>query len=98
MAERLYRAQILLEKAQHQILKEIARREDRSISDVAREAIRLGLRAYAQDQQAQKLAHENLRELRTVIRERSGTYTGDLVSDIREERDRQFGLFDQGAE
>jgi hypothetical protein len=98
MAERLYRAQILLEKAQHQILKEIARREDRSISDVAREAIRLGLRAYAQDQQAQKLAHENLRELRTVIRERSGTYTGDLVSDIREERDRQFGLLDDGAE
>ena len=98
MAERLYRAQILLEKAQHQTLKEIARREDRSISDVAREAIRLGLRAYAQDQQAQKLAHENLREIRTVIRERSGTYTGDLVSDIREERDRQFGLFDESVE
>lgn len=98
MAERLYRAQILLEPAQHRALKDIAHREDRSISEVAREAIRLGLKAIAQDQQAQAIALDNLRELRTVIRERSGIYGGDLILEIREERVRQIGLFDEESE
>ncbi len=98
MAERLYQAQILLEPAQHRALKEIARREDRSISEVAREAIRLGLKAFTQDQNAQALALDNLRELRKVIRERSGVYRGNLVSEIREDRTRQIGLFDEESE
>ena len=98
MAKRLYRAQILLEPAQHRALKDIAQREDRSISEVARRAIRLGLKAIAQDQVAQAIALDNLRELRTVIRERSGVYGGDLIREIREERVRQIGLFDEESE
>jgi len=35
----MYRAQILLEPEQHRILTEIARRENRSLSDVVREMI-----------------------------------------------------------
>jgi hypothetical protein len=98
MAERLYRAQILLEPAQHQALKEIARREDRSISDVAREAIRLGLKALTQYKQSQARAFENLSEIRTGIQERSGIYRGDLIANIRVERNHQLGLFDERAE
>ena len=98
MAKRLYRAQILLEPTQHRALKDIAQREDRSISEVARRAIRLGLKAIAQDQVAQAIALDNLRELRTVIRERSGVYGGDLIREIREERVRQIGLFDEESE
>ena len=39
MAETLYRTEILLEPAQHQALAEMAQREGRTISDIAREMI-----------------------------------------------------------
>jgi hypothetical protein len=56
------------------------------------------LKAFTQDQNAQALALDNLRELRKVIRERSGVYRGNLVSEIREDRTRQIGLFDEESE
>ncbi|BAJ64449.1 MULTISPECIES: hypothetical protein [Anaerolinea] len=40
----LYRAQIILEKQQHEQLSQIAHEEGKSISEVARELIRLALR------------------------------------------------------
>jgi len=45
MSQRLYRAQILLEQGQRKTLAQIAHAEGRSMSDVARELIRLGLEA-----------------------------------------------------
>ena len=45
MHGRLYRAQILIEQRQRKTLAQIARQEGRSISDVARELIRLGRNA-----------------------------------------------------
>ncbi len=40
----LYRAQIILEKQQHELLAQIAREEGKSLSEVARELIRFALR------------------------------------------------------
>lgn len=40
----MYRAQIILEKQQHELLAQIAREEGKSLSEVARELIRFALR------------------------------------------------------
>ena len=45
MSERLYRTQILIKQNQRKTLAQIARQEGRSMSDVARELIELGLAA-----------------------------------------------------
>jgi hypothetical protein len=96
MAQRLYRAQILLEPAQRKALVRIAREEGRSISDVARELLRLGLEARADDNAArwrrrdQALAQAD--RLRKRIRQRNGGRPldidiGESIRAMREERD-----------
>ena len=88
-----YRAQILLEVEQHQALLRIANNQGRSISDVAREAIDIGLRTWEQDTDAlweQRMAAlDRLHQIREAVRQSYGNYTGDLVSEARKERDRQ---------
>lgn len=93
MSERYHRAQILLEPEQHDRMRHIARREDRSISDVARQVIGIGLEVLAQDDEARlhrrRLALENLRAIREAARARYGTYEGDPVAEARSERERR---------
>ncbi len=89
-----YRAQILLEPEQHQALQKIAERDGRSISQVAREVIRLGLSAMEQEAEkrwAQRMqALEQLQRLRDEIREQHGVYQGNLVDEVRSERENQL--------
>ncbi len=94
MSERYHRSQLLLEPDQHDRLRQIARREGRSISDVAREAIRLGLKALARDQaaRARRRAHalEHLAEIRAAAQEAFGVYERDLMAEVRFEREREL--------
>jgi hypothetical protein len=89
MNQTLYRAQILLEPAQHQALVEISRREERSISELVRDAIR----AYLQSQETadlrerRKRAGERLLAIREAVERRYGVYEGDLLAEAREERE-----------
>ena len=53
----LYRTQVLLEKAQHEILSQIAKEENRSLSDIVREMIERELR-YRQRRQMMLAARE----------------------------------------
>lgn len=53
----LYRAQILLEKSQHETLSQIAREENRSLSEIVREMIERELR-YRQRRQMMLSARE----------------------------------------
>ena len=53
----LYRAQILLEKSQHETLTQIAQEESRSLSEIVREMIDRELR-YRQRRQMMLAAHE----------------------------------------
>jgi hypothetical protein len=53
----LYRAQILLEKSQHEILSQIAQEESRSLSEIVREMINRELR-YRQRRQMMLAARE----------------------------------------
>lgn len=72
MIEKLYRTQILLEPEQHQELAAIAQRENRSLSDLVREIIRL----YLEEQHRRKEldALDGLAGLRQRIGERAGAY------------------------
>lgn len=93
MGERYHRAQILLEPEQHDRMRHIASREDRSISDVAREVIEVGLEALAREEEARakrrRLALDHLHEIREAAKARYGVYAGDLVEEARAERERQ---------
>ena len=89
-----YRAQILLEPEQHVALQEIAQRQGQSISEVAREVIRLGLEALENDESLYWLrrmsAMEKLDQMRRSIQEVHGVYAGNLIEEARSERDRQL--------
>jgi predicted DNA-binding ribbon-helix-helix protein len=79
----LFRAQILLERYQHEALLTLARRRRKSISELVREILaeHLEQEEYLERDQA-CLALDKLRS----IRERQPVYKGDLVAEIREER------------
>ena len=96
MRERLYRAQILIEQRQRKTLAQIARREGRSISDVARELIRLGLEAREETPAARwrrrAKALDQAAQLRAAILQRRGgrpldVDVAELIRSVREERD-----------
>jgi len=87
--KRMYRAQILLEPEQHRELSQIARREGRSISEIARRFIRAGLASMNADPRLKSRRVAVLRRLRSLrqdIKERTGIITHDLIQEIREER------------
>jgi len=96
MSERLYRAQILIEQGQRKTLAQIARREGRSMSDVARELIRLGLEARNDTPEMRwrrrDRALERAAQLRAAMRERRGGQPinldpAEMLRSIREDRD-----------
>ena len=96
MSERLYRAQILIEQGQRKTLAQIARQEGRSMSDVARELIRLGLEARNETPEMvwrrRDRALARAAQLRDAIRRRRGGQpidldVAELVRTMREERD-----------
>jgi hypothetical protein len=93
-----YRAQILLEPEQHEALAEIAKQEQRSISDLVREIVAGWLAAEDQEAQRQRQlqALEELTKLRHEIQARHGVYTGDLVEEGRTERDEDLGRIWRG--
>jgi hypothetical protein len=89
-----YRAQILLEPEQHVALQELAAKKGSSISEVAREVIRLGLEALENDEhgfwQRRMSAIEKLGQIRRSIQEINGIYDGNLIEEVRAERVRQL--------
>ena len=77
------RVQILLEPRQHKALQRIARRRQKSLSQLMREMTDKYLVEPEGDEMLQTLG-----ELRT-IRERQPIYRGDPVAEARAERERQ---------
>jgi predicted DNA-binding protein len=88
-----YRAQILLEPEQHQALQQIARREGRSLSDVAREVIQAGLDARQSDSEEtwnrRRQAMQKLRQIREAVQQVHGIYEGNLIAEVRAIREEQ---------
>jgi Arc/MetJ-type ribon-helix-helix transcriptional regulator len=85
----MHRAQILLESEQHEALAAIAHGEGRSISELVREIVRQHLAE--RDDQAQRLgelrALEGLVRIRKGVQEARGVYQGDLLAEVRAERE-----------
>ena len=100
MPERLYRTQILLEPEQHQALTEIAEQEDRSLSDLVREILRDYLEQLQEENKVQQglEALQRLKAIREETRQRYGVYQGNIVDEIREERDEEIDRIRRGQE
>ncbi len=90
-SEPMVRAQLLLRPDQRQRLERLAASEGRTLSDVARRALDAGLDTLEgrSDEARQKAleALERLTRLREEIRARYGVYYGDLVAEVRAERE-----------
>ncbi len=88
-----YRAQILLEPEQHASLAAIARRQQRSISDVVREIVQLYLEQQEEVEfwRRQSQAMDRLAAIRSRVAEQQGEYPGDLVNEAREEQEQSAG-------
>jgi len=88
MSRRMHRAQILLEPEQHQALAEIARRENRSISDVVRQIVSQWLAEQEEGAlwRRRMEAMEVLWAIRENVQQRYGVIQEDLVAEARGER------------
>jgi len=94
------RTQILLEPTQHSALAEIARLEKRSVSDVVRSIVDQYLNSRSEDVQKRRArqALEKLVAMRRKIQARSGVYQGDLLAEVRAEREAQMECVGSDAE
>ncbi len=90
----MVRSQLLITPTLRQRLERIARREGRSLSDVARRALQVGLDAMeGQSDEARQRrlnALHALSELRAEVKARYGVYEGDLIAEIRQEREKDL--------
>jgi hypothetical protein len=87
-----YRAQILLEPEQHNALVEVARRENRSISELMREIVDQWLSQQDEHRlwEQRMEALERLGQIRERVQQEYGIYQGDLIEETRADRDDDF--------
>jgi hypothetical protein len=88
MSETYQRVQMLLEPSQRKTLTEIARRRGKSIAEVTRQAINLGLNAMTQEDEIVKrqIALESARQLRQSMPLLRVDVVGDIQK-LHEDRD-----------
>ncbi len=89
-AETMVRAQILLTPTQRRRLEQIAQREKRSLSEITRRALQLGLDILERQgetwEQQRRTALADLGELRRKIEDEHGIYPGDPIGEVRAAR------------
>ncbi len=88
MTEQDYGSQVLLEPEQYKTLAQLAGLQGSTISDVAREVVRLGLEALQKQKRMEALERLNQRQLE--YHRRHGMYPGDIVAEVRTERQKQI--------
>lgn len=95
-----YRAQILLEPEQHELLVETALQENRSVSELVREIIREWVERKDRERSLQRelKALRELGEIRRQIEEEHGIYSGNLIEEARDERDEDIDRVWRGEE
>lgn len=82
--------QVLLAPEQYETLAELAGREGRTISEIAREMVRLGLETREKQKQHNLEILERLTQRRMEYHRLHGMYPGDLVAEVRAEREKQI--------
>jgi predicted transcriptional regulator len=90
----LVRAQVLMTREQRSRIERLAEKEGRSLSDITRRALDEGLdRLEGNTDDAVRKGLQALARLRAIreeMRATYGVYQGDLIAEVREERDRQM--------
>ena len=89
MSERMYRSQILLDPKQHRRLKELARKEGRSISSVTRQVIDAGLATLESESEVWKKRIPILEDLRSRRERQPFEYRGNLIEESRREQENE---------
>ena len=93
MTEQQRHQPLVLEPEQYAVLTQLATQQHQTISEVAVEVVRLGLETLRQAKQRQRQpqkALKRLNALREEIQQAHGTYPGDLVTEVRAEREEQI--------
>ena len=85
-----HRTQLLLDPGQYQAVAQLAATQQRPISEIVREFIDLGLEQMRKRRQERLRALEELNATRRQLEARVGLYPGDLVAEVRAERERQL--------
>ena len=95
MSETYQRVQMLLEPRQRKTLNEIAQRQGKSVAEVTRQAIDIGLNAMTQEDEIVKrqIALESARQLRQSM----PVLQVDVVGDIQKIREEHDGLSPSGG-
>lgn len=92
--ERKTPLKISLEPEQYAVLCRLAEIQGRSVSDVIREIIGIGLAVIQNEEETlwrrRILAIERLGKVREAIRKRNGIYSGNLVAEARSLRNHQI--------
>jgi len=81
-----HRTQLLLDPDQYQVVARLAASQSRSISEVVREFIDLGLAQLERRRLERLQALEELTALRRDLEARIGIYSGDPVAEVRADR------------
>lgn len=96
MSEKMYRAQILIAPEQHQQIRKIAERENRSISEVSRDLLAIALQQREREKQIRLdriLAAKKISDL--ILQERDGQLiridAAHLIKQARQERIDELG-------
>ena len=84
-----HRTQLLLDPDQYQVVAQLAASQNRSISEVVREFIDLGLEQLQRRRQQRLQALEEITALRQDLEARVGIHPGDPVAEVRAERMRE---------
>lgn len=85
-----HRTQLFLDRGQYLALVQLAETLDRSISEVVREFIDMGLKRVRQDKERKLRIVAELDGMREEIEAGHGIYPGDPVREARRERERQM--------
>jgi metal-responsive CopG/Arc/MetJ family transcriptional regulator len=98
MPNKMYRAQILLQPEQHAALDEIAKEKESSISGIVREILQKYLPEYTGEtrRESELEALSALSQIREQAERRYGLYKGDLIGEVREERENQMDSVRRG--
>lgn len=79
----------ILEPEQYEALAQLASKQGRTLADVAREVVRLGLESLQQKQQRLETL-ERLNQRRLEYHRMHGMYPGEPVAEVRAEREKQI--------
>lgn len=90
MTEQTHGFQVLLGSEQYKTIAQLASLQNRTVSDVVQQVVRLGLEALEEQKQQRQEALNCLERLREEIYQTHGMYPGDIVAEIRAQREKDI--------